>query len=71
MEFIDEKYKRWEDFLVRIALGVVLMSAAEVVYEQRAAHFLCLAQGGIMRPRDGNTYLYENGAFRLSKGAIL
>ena len=47
------------------------MSTAKEINAQGLAHFLHLAQGGnVMRPRDGNTYLYENGASRLFKGII-
>ena len=68
---LAEKYKHWEDGLVRIAMGVVLMSTAKEINAQGLAHFLHRAQGdNIMRPQDGDTHHYENGAFRLFKGVI-
>ena len=47
------------------------MSTAKEINVQGVVHFLRLAQGvNAMRSRDGNTYLYENGAFRLFRGVI-
>ena len=58
----------WGDGLVRVALGVLPMSTAKEVNFQGAARLLHLAQdGNVIRSRDGNTYLYGNGAFRLFK----
>ena len=70
-KYVAEKYEHWAEGLVRIALGVVLMSTAKEINVQGQVHFLHLAQGdNIMRSHGGNTYLYENGAFRLFKGII-
>ena len=69
--FISEKYQYWTEGLARVALGVVLMSTAKEINVQGQVHFLHLAQGdNMMRAHDGNTFLYENGAFRLFKGII-
>ena len=70
-KFVAEKYEQWTEGLVRIALGVVLMSTAKEINVQGQVHFLHLAQGdNMMRSHGGNTYLYENGAFRLFKGIM-
>ena len=67
-KFATEKYELWTEGLVRIALGAALMSAAKEINAQGQVRFLHLAQGGnAMRSHDGNTFLYENGAFRLFK----
>ena len=70
-EFVAEKYERRADGLVRIELGVVLMCTAHEINAQGKGPFLHLAQGGdVIRSRDGDTYLYEDGAPQLFKWVI-
>ena len=70
-EFISGKYQYWTEGLTRVSLGAVLMSTAKEINVQGQVRFLHLAQGdNMMRSHDGDTYLCENGAFRLFKGII-
>ena len=47
------------------------MSVACEIAAHDLVHFLHLAQGGAyLRPHSGQTFLYENGAFRLFDGVM-
>ena len=71
MEYVKTHYASWTEGLSRVALGVVLMSTANSIKMQDMVHFLHLAQGSnYLRSHGGQTYLFENGAFRLFNGVI-
>ena len=69
--YVKENFPSRSADLARIALGVVLMSVTREITAQDLVHFLHLAQGGAyLRSHAGQTFLYENGAFRLFNGVM-
>ena len=71
MSFVAENYPALSGELARVALGVSLMSLMREINAQDLVHFLHLAQENMyLRPHTGQTYLYENGAFRLFNGVM-
>ena len=71
MQYVSAHYSAWPEGIVRVALGVILMSTANSIKMQDMVHFLHLAQGSnYLRSHGGQTYLFDNGAFRLFNGVI-
>ena len=71
MQYVSAQYSSWPEGLARVALGVILMSTANSIKMQDMVHFLHLAQGSnYLRSHGGQTYLFDNGAFRLFNGVI-
>ena len=71
MRYVVENYPSWPNEIARVALGVVLMSLTNDITSKGLVHFLHLAQGGVyLRSHYGKTFLYGNGAFRLSNGVM-
>ena len=69
VRYVRCMYSDWADNMVDIALGVVLMSTTREANVQEHVHFLYLALGGsYLRPRRGQTFLYEDGASPLING---
>ena len=65
--YVMAHYPSWSGDLTRIVLGVSPMRLAREITARDMARFPHLAQGGpaYLRPHSGQTFLYENGAFRL------
>ena len=71
MQYVQTNYPSWTEGVARVALGVVLMSTANSIKMQDMVHFLHLAQGSnYLRSHGGQTYFFDNGAFRLFNGVI-
>ena len=71
MLLVDSKYPQWPEFVRRVALGVLLMSTTRDINIQEMVLFLFLSQGDTrLRPREGQAFLYDNGAFRLADGFV-
>ena len=71
MQYVQTHYTSWSEGLARVALGVILMSTANSIKMQDMVHFLHLAQGSnYLRSHGGQTYFFDNGAFRLFDGVI-
>ena len=71
VDYLRRTYSHWSDDMRRIAMGVVLMSTTREANVQDQVHFLQLAVGGkLLRTHGGQTFLYENGAFRLFVGVV-
>ena len=69
--YVREMYSDWTDNMVDIALGVVLMSTTREANVQEQVRFLYLALGGsYLRSHRGQTFIYEDGAFRLFNGVV-
>ena len=70
-DYLRRTYGHWSDDMRRIAMGVVLMSTTREANVQDQVHFLQLALGGtLLRTHGGQTFLYEDGAFRLFVGVV-
>ena len=71
MKFVAAEYPSWTDAITRVALGAVLMSKTRGITMQEQVHFLHLSQGSnYIRAHAGQTYLFENGSFRLFNGVL-
>ena len=71
MQYVQTHCPSWAEGVARVALGVAHMSTVNSIKMQDMVHFLHLAQGGnYLRSHGGQTYLFENGAFRLFNGVI-
>ena len=71
MSYVTENYPERSDELARVALGVALVCLTMEINSQDLVHFLHLAQGDMyLRSHACQTYLYENGAFRLFNGVM-
>ena len=69
MLLVDSKYPQWPEFIRRVALGFLLMSTTRGINMQEMAHLLYLSQGDThIRSHEGQTFLHDNGAFRLFNG---
>ena len=69
MQYVTSHYSAWSEGLSRVALGVALMSTTEEITMRDMVHFLHLAQeNSFPRSHEGQTYLFDNGAFRLFNG---
>ena len=71
MLLAGERYHGWGDSFKRVSLGVLLMSTTRDINMHEMLHFLHLSQGSThLRPHAGQTFLYDNGAFRLFNGVM-
>ena len=71
MLLVESKCPQWPEFIRRVALGVLLMSTTRDINMQEMVHFPNLSQGDThLRSREWQTFLYDNGAFRLFNGVM-
>ena len=71
MRLVGYNYPLWPDFIRRVAPGVLTMSTTRDIRMHEMVHFPRLSQGAThIRPHGGQTFLYDNGAFRLFNGVM-
>ena len=71
VKFGATEYPTWEGAITRVAIGAVLMSKTRGITTQEQVRFVHLSQGSnYIRAHAGQTYLSENGPFRLFNGVL-
>ena len=71
MQYATSHYSEWSEGIARVALGVALMIPTKAITLRDMVHFLHLAQGNsYLRSHEGQTCLFDNGAFRLFNGVV-
>ena len=71
MRYVEESYPSWPNEIARCALRLVPMSLTKDITAHDLAHFPHLSPGRVYpMSHSGHAFLYENGAFRLSNGAM-
>ena len=69
MPFVAHEYPTWSGALTRESLGVDIRRSTREIDSRDIAHCIRRPVGNMyLRSHSGQTYMYENGAFRLLNG---